>query len=53
MPLNKLRLRTTVLISVFLAASVLVNGQDMKQDKPAEPKYKVGQKWSHDARPER
>ena len=28
-----------------------VSAQDMKQDKPTDPKFKVGQKWSYNERP--
>ena len=46
-----LMIQTSVLISLLLSASVLVTGQDMNQDKPTDPKFNVGQKWSYKARP--
>ena len=40
-----------LILTILLAASVLVSGQDIKQQGPADSKYKVGQKWSYSARP--
>lgn len=37
-----------VLLSFLLFASI--GGQDLPQKEPAESKYKVGQKWSYNAR---
>ena len=38
-------------LSLLLVASVLLNAQDTDHKGPADPKYKVGQKWSYSARP--
>lgn len=38
-------------LTFLLAASVLLTGQDIKPQGPADSKYKVGQKWSYSARP--
>ena len=39
------------LACLLLAFSVLVSGQQIKQNKPANAEYKVGQKWSYNTRP--
>ena len=41
----------TTFLTILLAAAVLMTGQDIKRQDPADPKYKVGQKWSYSARP--
>jgi hypothetical protein len=39
-----------MLVTLLLAASVLISGQSVTQKTATDSKYKVGQKWSYNAR---